>query len=986
MSGRQTIKQRISFEGGEAMKAQLQALGEVGEKAFKKISAATRQAEFAKVGASLKRVGDDLAMVGRRLTLAFSAITAVASAAGSTVLVMAKSAAVAADAAGKAAQAAGLQVDAYGRMAYAAKLADLSQEELGGSLSRLNKAMAAAASGSKNEADLFKRLGVSLRDAKGQLRPTEAVMQDVAEAFKRMPDGAKKSALAIELFGKSGAKMLPFLNAGKQGLIDLGKEAERLGIVFTKEQVAIAEEMNDTLTGLGKAINGVRLQFGLLFAPSITVAAKALRDVIARNRAAIIDFTNNAIRQATVLVRDFFAALSGRDADVENKWIIDWRDGIIQFGRDFIAVVNGVLLPSFGALRDAAKLVTDALNSIFGTSFTAGQAALLAGVINLVGGFRLLWSTIGLAVSAVRVLFGLAMANPWVAAITVVAGGLALWATRADAATSAMEKHRGVVDSVAEAYRKAGGEVAKMAKEERDRALNKAREELKETGKALTGALDEVKAKLLQFEGMLPKAADPIFELVRRFADGKISIEQFQAAVDELASGNSALAKLSNQIADLTAKPRELSTSLRETKDWIALLAGETTDAGFQATKTGESFRGLAANAASMSGDLKGAGAAAADASGKAENLNRTITVTKFGAEGPVKQVFELANGVARAVDQSKTQLDGLGQSAAQAGEKTKSTFENVGESVTDVGSKIQKTSAQLAAQAADFDAAVPFEDMAQGIQEVSVAALDVATKVKETATATTQSLQEIGTNAKTVAADAAAGTAVIAESIKLPFEQLPTAISAIMAGIRSPVQVGFESIMSLARSLTSEIQQMISSILAALQRAAAEAARLRAAAGSSGGSSARVSPRNGFAGGGAVFGAGTSKSDSILARLSNGEFVIQAAAVRKFGLGFFDMLNRGLLPAFKGFSAGGFVDSLNRSMAIPRYASGGLVGAALGGGAGAMKSFDLHIHNGGETRVFQGVMAPAEVATAMQKFAVQSARSSAGRKPGWRK
>lgn len=50
-------------------------------------------------------------------------------------------------------------------------------------------------------------------------------------------------------------------------------------------------------------------------------------------------------------------------------------------------------------------------------------------------------------------------------------------------------------------------------------------------------------------------------------------------------------------------------------------------------------------------------------------------------------------------------------------------------------------------------------------------------------------------------------------------------------------------------------------------------------------------------AAGGLVTGPGTSTSDSIPVRMSNGEFVIRAASVKKFGPDFFAQLNRGINP-----------------------------------------------------------------------------------------
>ncbi len=64
-------------------------------------------------------------------------------------------------------------------------------------------------------------------------------------------------------------------------------------------------------------------------------------------------------------------------------------------------------------------------------------------------------------------------------------------------------------------------------------------------------------------------------------------------------------------------------------------------------------------------------------------------------------------------------------------------------------------------------------------------------------------------------------------------------------------------------------------------------------------GSFALTIPSLGAASGGAVSGPGSGTSDSIPARLSHGEYVVQAAAVNRYGRGFFDRVNEMRLPAF---------------------------------------------------------------------------------------
>ncbi len=59
----------------------------------------------------------------------------------------------------------------------------------------------------------------------------------------------------------------------------------------------------------------------------------------------------------------------------------------------------------------------------------------------------------------------------------------------------------------------------------------------------------------------------------------------------------------------------------------------------------------------------------------------------------------------------------------------------------------------------------------------------------------------------------------------------------------------------------------------------------------------------------GKIVGAGSATSDSIPAMLSNGEFVIRASMVRKWGASFFEALNRGMMPPMPKYAMGGAVN-----------------------------------------------------------------------------
>jgi hypothetical protein len=115
--------------------------------------------------------------------------------------------------------------------------------------------------------------------------------------------------------------------------------------------------------------------------------------------------------------------------------------------------------------------------------------------------------------------------------------------------------------------------------------------------------------------------------------------------------------------------------------------------------------------------------------------------------------------------------------------------------------------------------------------------------------------------------------------------------------------------------------------------------------------------PLPGNASGGYIRGPGSGRSDSILARLSNGEFVLNAGSVRRLGVGFLQGLN--------SFASGGLVGTL------PRFAAGGAVSSPAG----------FTIVLGGHS--FNASTDNATAASLARVARSQSMRS-AGRKPGW--
>lgn len=479
MAGK-TIRQRIALDGGKDMEAQLKALGAEGEKAFAKIRAAAIKADLAKFGASVKTFGSDLAAFGQRIALFSAGIAAAAGGATLAVLNLAKSGGEAADQAGKAAEKTGLQIDAYGRLAFAAEQADVSNDQFVSGMTRFNKALGEAATETKKAGDvldtsgvkvtrfgnkikdaakpvadagnIFTKLGVKIKDANGKLRSSEAIFLDVAEAFSKMEDGPFKVALGIELFGKSFADLIPFLNEGRSGLEKLGETADRLGIPFTKAQAAIGDDLGDALDETAKAAKVVRVQLGLLFAPAVTALARGFTDIIVTNRDAILTLGAAAARVFASVLGDLLHLLSGNPQNIKSPWIKDWSVAIIQFGKDITGVFNGLVLPAFKALREGAQFVADQINRVFGTDITAGELALGAAILSAAGAFTLLGSAVGIVAAGIGLLATFVGGIPLAIAAAAVTAGILIGVFWEDIKAGAAAAWQFVQDGAAAAW------------------------------------------------------------------------------------------------------------------------------------------------------------------------------------------------------------------------------------------------------------------------------------------------------------------------------------------------------------------------------------------------------------------------------------------------------------------------------------------------------------------------------------------------------
>lgn len=167
----------------------------------------------------------------------------------------------------------GIAADTLGGIGFAAKQSGGDLDSAAAAAGKLNKSLAEAASGNKQALEAFDLLGVSVKDAAGATKNADVVLAELADKFAGYADGPEKAALALRIFGKAGADIIPLLDEGGAALqanIDYFKRYSGV----TLETARAADQFNDTQT----KINLLSQAFGTTLASQALPLMQTLAD------------------------------------------------------------------------------------------------------------------------------------------------------------------------------------------------------------------------------------------------------------------------------------------------------------------------------------------------------------------------------------------------------------------------------------------------------------------------------------------------------------------------------------------------------------------------------------------------------------------------------------------------------------------------------------------------------------------------------------
>ena len=267
-----------------------------------------------------------------------------------------------ADALDNMSQRIGVSVEALSRLQYAAKLSDTSIESLQTGFRTLANNMVAGS-------DAFAKLGISITNTDGSMRSSVEIFTEIADRFAGMENGALKSALAVDIFGRSGLDLIPLLNEGSAGLAKFNKQSDEVGNTISTKTAKAAAAFNNTLDQISLTIDGVVNKVMVAALPAL----QSLADKLASP-----EFAEAAANFGVAIVEQLSAIIEWL-GKVEERWA-QFVDFINTQGRPKVFPLSSTNIEDrttpgwLDRKRAAGAMLDDTFSSLGGQTYDSPEA------------------------------------------------------------------------------------------------------------------------------------------------------------------------------------------------------------------------------------------------------------------------------------------------------------------------------------------------------------------------------------------------------------------------------------------------------------------------------------------------------------------------------------------------------------------------------------------------------------------------------------
>ena len=265
------LRTQIATHGMSARKIEIYKLAQNGASA--ETLSAARAADMQLTALEKQKKGHD-GLIGRLKTLAI-VTAAVGVAMGVRYL---ENTMEAIDATGKLSDRLGVTTENLVRMRHVADLAGVGNQEFDAMLEKMTKTLGGVTEESGPVAEHLARVGIRMADI-AKLSPDEAFLK-IADAVSKISDPLQRASLATSIFGRSGQALLNTLMMGSAAIREQGKEADALGLTYSRGVAASIEEANDNVLRMTLALRGVAVTVAGSVAPAITSMSVAVTEAI----------------------------------------------------------------------------------------------------------------------------------------------------------------------------------------------------------------------------------------------------------------------------------------------------------------------------------------------------------------------------------------------------------------------------------------------------------------------------------------------------------------------------------------------------------------------------------------------------------------------------------------------------------------------------------------------------------------------------------
>lgn len=161
----------------------------------------------------------------------------------------------------------GATTDMLQEYRHVANMAGVAQDTFSDAGERLLRRLRDVGDDSSKVSRALASIGVSTKDASGQLRSSADIINDTVLAMSDLEGGINKSNLGVQLFGRGWKNVAPLVSMGSDEILRLRKEAHDLGLVLSEDALAGADKLRIGIAGLQEKMQGLKNKLGAELAP-----------------------------------------------------------------------------------------------------------------------------------------------------------------------------------------------------------------------------------------------------------------------------------------------------------------------------------------------------------------------------------------------------------------------------------------------------------------------------------------------------------------------------------------------------------------------------------------------------------------------------------------------------------------------------------------------------------------------------------------------